>query len=87
MRRRARELRWSSSPPRPIPRHPYRDTAIVYGFFAGLVVLLGWATGGSVLKALGLAVAFFVAAVAWSWFRWRQRLAQQAASTESEEQL
>jgi len=82
VRRRTRQLSWSSEPPRAIPKHPYRDTALVYAFFAVLVVLVAWATGGPVVKAVVLAVAFFVAAVSWSWFRWRQRLAQQSAAEE-----
>ncbi len=85
MRRRGepRELRWSSVPPRPIPKHPYRDSALVYGVFAVIVVVIAWATGGPVGKALVLAGGFFVAAVAWSWFRWYQRVSRQPTEDES----
>jgi len=79
-----RRLRWASAPQRPVPEHPYRDTALVYGFFALLIVLLAWVTGGAVLKAAELAGAFFVATVAWGWFRWRQRIAQDAATSDEE---
>ena len=48
------------------PKHPYRDTLIVYGAFAVLVVLFAWLTGGGVAKAVLIAVVFFVVASAWS---------------------
>jgi hypothetical protein len=78
MSRRPRELRWSDVPPRSVPKHPYRDTVLVYGVLAALVVLIAWVTGGPVLKSVALAAGLFVAAVAWSWFRWHQRLSRQA---------
>jgi hypothetical protein len=30
-----KRLRWDS--PRPVPRHPYRDTAVSYAVLAGIV--------------------------------------------------
>ena len=60
---------------RPLPRRPYRDSAILYGALAGVVLLFSLLTGSDVVRALIVAVAFFVAATAWSWFRFRQRLA------------
>ena len=44
---RQRRLRWDA-PARDssIPKHPYRDTALVYGGMALVVVLIAWATGG-----------------------------------------
>ncbi len=60
---------------RPLPRRPYRDSAILYGTLAGVVLLFSLLTGSDLVRALIVAVAFFVAATAWSWFRFRQRLA------------
>ena len=60
---------------RPLPRRPYRDSAILYGVLAGVVLVFSLLTGSDLARALIIAVAFFVAATAWSWFRFRQRLA------------
>ena len=78
-----RHLRWGL-PESPTPKHPYRDSMLVYGFFAALVVLLAWVTGGSVLKALEIAVAVWAAATIWSIARWRQRLQREAAAARDE---
>jgi hypothetical protein len=70
-------LRWGL-PPSPTPAHPYRDTLLVYGVLAVLLVLVAWATGGHVAKAAIVAGAFFVAANAYSLARWRTRLRAEA---------
>jgi 4-hydroxybenzoate polyprenyltransferase len=62
---------------RPLPRRPYRDSAIMYGALALVVLLFSLLTGSDFARAVIVAVAFFVAATAWSWFRFRQRLAAQ----------
>jgi membrane protein implicated in regulation of membrane protease activity len=41
---------------------------------AAAVVGVAVATGGSLVRALVIGVFFFVAATAWSWRRWRERL-------------
>jgi hypothetical protein len=71
--RRQRLLRWAAVPA-PTPKHPYRDSLLVYGFFAVVVVVAAWATGGPVWRALVIAVFVWAAASAWSVVRWRQRL-------------
>jgi len=73
-----RERRWTP-PPEPPPKRPYRDTALVFGGMAGAIVLVAWATGGDVVKAVLVAAAFFVAATAWGWRRWRNRLREESA--------
>jgi hypothetical protein len=78
---RPRLLRWEIPGAR-LPKHPYRDSTILYAVFAGLIVLMAWASGGSVGRGVVYAVAFFVVACAWSWWRWRQRL-RAAAREES----
>jgi hypothetical protein len=78
-----RQLRWGL-PEAPTPKHPYRDSMLVYGFFAALVVLLAWITGGSVRKAALIAVVVWVAATVWSIARWRQRLQREAAAARAE---
>jgi len=79
--RQQRYLRWGL-PESPTPKHPYRDTAVVYGGFAVVVVLLAWVTGGSVLKGIAVAAVVFVAACTWSWARWHQRLRREAEARE-----
>jgi hypothetical protein len=75
---RKRHLRWGLPEP-PTPKHPYRDTLLVYGGFAVVVVLLGWATGGSLAKSILFAGVVWVVACAWSLARWHQRLRREAA--------
>jgi Flp pilus assembly protein TadB len=67
-----RRLRWGTPDP-PAPKHPYRDTLLVYGALALIVVVVAWATGGGLLRAIAVAVAFFVVATTWNTYRLRQR--------------
>jgi nicotinamide riboside transporter PnuC len=69
-----RGLRWE--PPelqRKLPKHPYRDSALVYGVLAILVVVIAFATGGGVLRAIVYAVVVFLVATAWTWRSWRNQ--------------
>ena len=67
-------------PERPIPEHPYRDSAIVYALMAlvgfGFLLLSGQRAW---IAAVGMS-AFFVAATGWSWFRFRSRLGHRSSS-------
>jgi hypothetical protein len=63
-------------PDAPPTRHPYRDTMLIYGGLAVVIVLFAWITGGPVVKALVVAVVFFVVASSWSAYRWRAQLAR-----------
>ena len=72
-----RKLRWDGTP-RTIPRHPYRDSAIVYAVLAGVVVGVTALTGGNMRAALIIAPVLFVVATGYSWWRWRQREREQA---------
>jgi len=60
----------------PLPKRPYRDSALLNAALAAIVVVFAWLTGGDVLKALAVGAAFFVVATAWSWWRFRLRLAE-----------
>jgi Flp pilus assembly protein TadB len=71
----SRRLRWDL-PESPPPKHPYRDTALVYFVFALLIVLVAWLTGGPLGRAVVLAALFFVIAYGWSVWRWHKRLSR-----------
>ena len=64
----------SRRPGGPLPKRPYRDSALLNVALAGIVVVFAWLTGGDVVKAVAVGAAFFVVATAWSWWRFRQRL-------------
>jgi Flp pilus assembly protein TadB len=70
----SKRLQWGGVPETPPPKHPYRDTLIVYAGLAIVIVLVAWVTGGDVLHALLIAVVFYVIAAAWSITRWRKRM-------------
>ena len=53
--------------------HPYRDSAIVYGILAALVILIAVLTGGRVAWSIVLGIAAFVLAMGWTWWRLRQQ--------------
>ena len=74
-----KRLRWEPPTPRSrVPKHAYRDSAILYGVLAVVLVLLVWATGGDVARAVFFACAAFVVATAWSWRSFRNRLREEA---------
>jgi Flp pilus assembly protein TadB len=69
-----KRLRWDTPDRRrPMPKHPYRDSALLYGALAVLVVVIAVATGGGFVRALVYAVVVFLVATAWSWRSWRNR--------------
>jgi uncharacterized membrane protein YoaK (UPF0700 family) len=55
------------------PPRPYRDSALLYGAFAVIVVVLAVVTGGSTLWAVVAAVCAFVLATGWTWRNLRKR--------------
>jgi hypothetical protein len=71
-----RKLRWEMHEPT-ASKHPYRDSAIIYGILAGLVVVLAAVTGRSIVKGVIAGTVFFAAAMLYSWWRWRDKLRKQ----------
>jgi Flp pilus assembly protein TadB len=76
-----RKLRWQLYEATP-SKHPYRDSAIVYGALAVVVVVVAAATGGNLVKAVIVAAAVFVAATLYSWWRWHAKLRRPKESGE-----
>jgi Flp pilus assembly protein TadB len=68
----SRRLEWGG-PPKSPTRNPYRDTFIVYGVLAVVVVVVALLTGGSLGRAVFVALLFFLAATAWNVYRLRAR--------------
>lgn len=64
----------------PLPKHPYRDAALINAILAVLLLLTAWFTGGEFGRALVFGVGYFVLATGWGWWRFRQRIAEQAAA-------
>jgi hypothetical protein len=67
-----RYFRWQMAPPQP-SAHQRRDTLLLYGALAAIILILGVALNRSFTHTLVLAVLFFVAASLWSLYRLRSR--------------
>jgi Flp pilus assembly protein TadB len=78
-----RKLEWGGPPHQPTKR-PYRDTFLVYGALAVVVVIVAWLTGGSLARAVVVALAFFGAASLWNVYRLRTRKDREAGGGGSE---
>ncbi len=57
-----------------LPKKPYRDSALLYAGFACAFLIVVFVTGGRMLFAVPLAVACFLVATGYSWWRIRERL-------------
>ena len=62
----------------PLPKHPYRDSAIFHLALGSLLLLVAWLTGGDLVRAVVVAVGYVVIAITWSWWRFRERLRRDA---------
>jgi hypothetical protein len=74
-----KRFRWEAPAERSIPKHPYRDSAVLYGVFACILVGVTALTGGNVRASAIIAPALFVVATGYSWWRWRTRIREGAA--------
>jgi len=61
-------------PKTPIPKRPFRDSALFYAGVAIVFVLIVALTGGDLMVAIPVALACFVVATGYAWWRFRQRL-------------
>ncbi len=63
----------------PPPPRAYRGSAILHAALAVVILVIAAISGGSLARALLVALAYFVVATGWSWFRFRQRETRAAA--------
>jgi membrane protein implicated in regulation of membrane protease activity len=63
-----------------MPKRPYRDSALFHLVLGSLLLLVAWLTGGDIVRAVVVAVGYVVIAIAWSWWRFRQRLEREAGA-------
>jgi Flp pilus assembly protein TadB len=61
-------------PKTPIPKRPFRDSALVYAGIAVIFVLIVALTGGDLSVAIPVALACFVVATGYAWWKFRQRM-------------
>jgi len=61
-------------PKTPMPKRPFRDSALFYGGVAVVFVLIVALTGGDLTVAIPVALACFVAATGYAWWKFRQRM-------------
>jgi len=54
-------------------KRPFRDTAIIYGAFASVFVVVAVATGRTPFVAVPVALGCFVVATGYAWWRLRRQ--------------
>ena len=66
-----------------MPKHPYRDSAAVFGAMALVIPVVAWLTQGNVEQAAVVGVVFFVVATGWNWWRYRERSQRETAAAQA----
>ena len=61
-------------PKTPIPKRPFRDSALFYAGVAVVFVLIVALTGGDLTVAILVALACFLVATGYAWWKFRQRM-------------
>ena len=61
----------------PLPKRPFRDSAIFYAVITLVFIVLVFATGGDMSVAIPVALACFVVATGYAWWKFKQRLQQE----------
>ena len=62
----------------PLPRRPYRDSLLLNLGLAALILVIAWATGGDLGRAIVFAIGYFLIATAWAWWRFHRRIEEEA---------
>jgi hypothetical protein len=66
---------------RTLPKHPFRDSAILYAVFTVVAVALLVITDGNLIVGIPLVVGCFVLATGYSWWQIRKQLEAEEAET------
>jgi hypothetical protein len=61
-------------PRTPIPKRPFRDSALFYAGVAVVFVVVVAISGGSLKLAIPVALACFLVATGYAWWKFRQRI-------------
>jgi nicotinamide riboside transporter PnuC len=61
----------------PLPKRPFRDSAIFYAVITFVFVLLVFITGGDMAIAVPVALGCFVIATGYAWWKFKQRLEEE----------
>ena len=61
-------------PKTPIPKRPFRDSALFYAGVAVVFVVIVAITGGDLTLAIPVALACFLVATGYAWWKFRQRM-------------
>jgi hypothetical protein len=61
-------------PRTPIPKRPFRDSALFYAGVAIVFVVIVALSGGDLAVAIPVALACFVVATGYAWWKFRQRI-------------
>jgi Flp pilus assembly protein TadB len=67
----------------PLPKRPFRDSAILYAVLTVVLVLLVIITGGKLSVAIPVAIACFFVATGYAWWKLRQRIRLEEESESS----
>ena len=61
----------------PLPKRPFRDSALIYGAMAVVFVVFAVVTGQRAWVAVAVAGGCFVLATGYAWWRFRQRIEEE----------
>jgi ABC-type bacteriocin/lantibiotic exporter with double-glycine peptidase domain len=69
----------------PRTARPFRDSALLYAGMAVVFVVLVFITGGNMLVAVPVALACFVVATGYAWWKLKRRLEKEQRRQEEQE--
>ena len=62
-----------------MPKRPFRDSAILYGVLAAILLVVGIASGRGVVASVVVAFAVFAVATSYAWWRFQRRIDKKEA--------
>jgi nicotinamide riboside transporter PnuC len=67
------------------PKRPFRDSALLYAGMAIVVVILVFITGGKMSVAIPVALACFLVATGYAWWKLKQRREEERRQQQEQE--